>query len=142
MGSLLLLQENMKQKGKRRRSLPARSLKNVKRPRCYRHISSEGRGGGAYSFVSCLSHLTIDHSSSLSRRSTVPSPDRDISNISALSAFLPYTTGRHGGRNCFFRRKRLRTQEPTLTVTICMSVRSIPVLKPPLAMKERGGRRH
>ena len=30
-----------------------------------------GAGGGAYSFVACLSHLTIDHAS-LSRRSTVP----------------------------------------------------------------------
>ena len=33
-----------------------------------------GRGGGAYSFAACLSHLTIDHAS-LSRRSTVPTPN-------------------------------------------------------------------
>ena len=39
------------------------------------------RGGeGAYSFVACLSHLTVDHAS-LSRRSTVPAPNRDTSNI-------------------------------------------------------------
>ena len=33
------------------------------------------RRGGAYSFVACLNHLTIDHAS-LSRRSTVPTPNR------------------------------------------------------------------
>ena len=37
-------------------------------------------GGGGYSSVACLSHLTIDHAS-LSRRSTVPTPNRDTSNI-------------------------------------------------------------
>ena len=37
-------------------------------------------GGGAYSFVACLSHLTIGHAS-LSRRSTAPTPNRDTSNI-------------------------------------------------------------
>ena len=47
-------------------------------------------GGGAYSFVACLvSHLTIDHAS-LSRRSTVPTPNRDTSNVWALSTFIPY----------------------------------------------------
>ena len=52
-----------------------------------------GGGEGAYSFVACLSHLTIDHAS-LSRRSTVPTPNRDTptSNIWALSTLLPYTT--------------------------------------------------
>ena len=50
-----------------------------------------GRGGGAYSFVACLSNLTIDHES-LSRRSIVPTPNRDTSNIWALITLLPYTT--------------------------------------------------
>ena len=40
-------------------------------------------GGRAYLFVACLSRLTIDHAS-LSRRSTVPTPNRDTSNIWAL----------------------------------------------------------
>ena len=48
-------------------------------------------GGGAYSFVACLSHLTIDHAS-LSRRSTVPTPNRDTSNIWALITLFPYIT--------------------------------------------------
>ena len=42
-----------------------------------------GGGKEAYSFVACLSHLTIDHAS-LSRRNTVPSPptiNRDTSNV-------------------------------------------------------------
>ena len=39
-------------------------------------------GGGAYSFVAYLSHLTIDHAS-LSRRSNVPTPVGDTSNISS-----------------------------------------------------------
>ena len=37
-------------------------------------------GPGPYSFVACISHLTSDHAS-LSRRSIVPTPDRDTSNI-------------------------------------------------------------
>ena len=41
--------------------------------------------------VACLSHLTIVHEL-LSRRSTVPAPNRDASNIWALIAFLPYIT--------------------------------------------------
>ena len=51
-----------------------------------------GAGGGAYSFVACLSHLTIDNAS-LSRRSTVPTPDRDTSNIWGAhydSSIYPY----------------------------------------------------
>ena len=32
--------------------------------------------GRAYSFVACISHLTIDHASLL-RRSTVPTPHRE-----------------------------------------------------------------
>ena len=51
-------------------------------------------GGGAYSFVACLSNLTIDHAS-LSRRSTVPTPNRDTSNIWALITRLPYTTSKN-----------------------------------------------
>ena len=47
--------------------------------------------GGAYSFVACLGHLAIEHAS-LSRRSTVPTPNRDTSNIWALIMLLPYTT--------------------------------------------------
>ena len=49
-----------------------------------------GGGGGAYSFVACLSHLTIDHAS-LSIRSTVPTPNRDTSNMWTFTTFLPYT---------------------------------------------------
>ena len=48
----------------------------------------EGRGG-AYSFVACLSPLTIDHAS-LSRRSAVSLPNRDTSNISALITLFAY----------------------------------------------------
>ena len=47
------------------------------------------RAGGMYSFVDCLSHLTIDHAS-LSRRSTVPTPNADTSSIWALSTFVYY----------------------------------------------------
>ena len=38
--------------------------------------------GVTYSFVACLSHLTIDHAS-LSRRSTVPTPDRHLQHLGA-----------------------------------------------------------
>ena len=48
-----------------------------------------GAGGEAYSFVACLSRLTIDHVS-LSRRSAVQTPHRDTSNIWALITLLPY----------------------------------------------------
>ena len=48
-------------------------------------------GGGAYSFVACLSSLTMDHAF-LSARSTVHTPNRDTSNIWALSTFLPCAT--------------------------------------------------
>ena len=48
-------------------------------------------GGGAYSFVACLSQLTIDQGS-ISRRSTVPIPNRNTSNIWALIMLFPYTT--------------------------------------------------
>ena len=48
-------------------------------------------GRGAYSSVACLSHLALDHAS-LSRRSTVPTPNRDTSNIWALITLLPCIT--------------------------------------------------
>ena len=54
------------------------------------------RKGGAYSFVACLSRLIIDHAL-FSRRSTVPTPNRDAPNILALSAFLPYN---HKEKSC------------------------------------------
>ena len=50
-----------------------------------------GRWGGANSFFACLSCLTNNHAS-LSRRSTVPTPSGDTSNIWALSTLLPYST--------------------------------------------------
>ena len=50
-----------------------------------------GEGGGGYSFVACLSHLTIDHAS-LSRWSPVLTPKRDTSNIWTLITLLPYIT--------------------------------------------------
>ena len=53
--------------------------------------SGDVEGGGGYSFVACLSHSTIDHAS-LSRRSTVTTPNRDTSNIWALITLLPYIT--------------------------------------------------
>ena len=45
--------------------------------------------GGAYSFAACLSDLTIEHAS-LSRRRTLSTPNRDASNIRALSTIFPY----------------------------------------------------
>ena len=45
------------------------------------------RGVCVCSFVAWLSHLTIDHAS-LSRRSTVPTPNRDTSNILELITFF------------------------------------------------------
>ena len=50
-----------------------------------------GGGGKAYSFAACPSHLTLDHAS-LSRRSTVPTPNRDTFNIWALITLFPCTT--------------------------------------------------
>ena len=38
-------------------------------------VFSRRRGGGAYSFVACLSSLAVDHAS-LSRRSTAPTPNK------------------------------------------------------------------
>ena len=48
-----------------------------------------GRGGGAYSCIVCLSHFTNDYAP-LSRRSTVPTPNRDNSNSWALITLFPY----------------------------------------------------
>ena len=63
--------------------------RNTQGSRTYQR-SWAGKGGrGGYSFVACLSYLTIDHAS-LSRRSTVPTPNRDTSNIWTLSTVLPY----------------------------------------------------
>ena len=58
-----------------------------------RVYDSGGRleGGGAHSFVTCLSHLTIDHAYLL-RRSTVPIPNRGTSNILELMTFFPSIT--------------------------------------------------
>ena len=50
-------------------------------------------GGGAYPFVACLSHMTIDHASLL-RRSTVPTPNRDTSNFWALITLFLYITSK------------------------------------------------
>ena len=46
-------------------------------------------GGGVYSFVACLSHLTVDHST-LSRRSTVP---RGLSIGLSFLQFFPESVG-------------------------------------------------
>ena len=48
-----------------------------------------GGCGGGYSFVACLGHLIVRHAS-LSRRSTVPIPNRDTSNMWALIAGIAW----------------------------------------------------
>ena len=65
---------------------------------CVRHICvggeagrGRGAGGGLISFVACLSHLTIDHAF-LSKKGTVPTPNRDTSNNWALFTLFPYLT--------------------------------------------------
>ena len=50
----------------------------------------------SYSFVACLSHLPIGHAS-LSRRSTVPTPNRNTSNNGAVITIFPCNT-----LNCLF----------------------------------------
>ena len=45
-------------------------------------------GGEAYSCVACLSHSTIDRAS-LSRRSTVPTPNRHSKHLGPLHVFCP-----------------------------------------------------
>ena len=50
-----------------------------------------GGGGGVYLVAACLDHLTIDHAS-LSRWSTVATPNRDTSNICALNTCCLYTS--------------------------------------------------
>ena len=51
----------------------------------------EGQGGGGYSLVACISHMTNDHAS-LSRWSTVPTHDRDthLQHLGAHYAFPTY----------------------------------------------------
>ena len=51
----------------------------------------QGPGRGGYLFYACLSHVTIDHAS-LSRLSTVPTPNRGTSNIWALIMLFPIIT--------------------------------------------------
>ena len=64
---------------------------NTAYPMHVNSVAVRGGGwGGAYSFVE-LSRLTIDHAS-LSRRSTVSTPNGDISNIWALITLVPYIT--------------------------------------------------
>ena len=53
------------------------------------HSPSRSADGGAYSLVACLDHSTIDHAS-LSRRRTVPIPNRDNSKIWALVTFFSH----------------------------------------------------
>ena len=57
---------------------------------CTKSGGEEGGSGGRthLSLASC--HLDIDHAS-LWRRITVPTPNRDASNILALNTLLPYT---------------------------------------------------
>ena len=52
------------------------------------HSTSRGAGGACRRAPCIISHLAIDQSS-LSRRSTVPTPNRDTSNILALITFFP-----------------------------------------------------
>ena len=56
-----------------------------------RSVGGGGERWGAYSFVACLRHLIIDDAS-LSRRSTVSTPNKDTSNILALIVFFPLIT--------------------------------------------------
>ena len=58
----------------------------------WKRADAEGAGGisghvGAYSFVACLSHLTIDHAS-LSRQSTTPTPARHLQHLGAHYVFF------------------------------------------------------
>ena len=48
-------------------------------------------GVAGISFLVCLSQLTVDHAS-LSRQSTVPTPNRDTFDIRALITLFPYVT--------------------------------------------------
>ena len=52
-----------------------------------------GRRGGGSSFVACLGHVTVDHAS-ISRRSTVATPNIDTSNVCVLSKFIPYVASK------------------------------------------------
>ena len=59
--------------------------------RYLRFVKKGERGRKGYSFVARLSRLTFDHAFLL-RRSTVPTPKSDTSNIEVHSTFLPFTT--------------------------------------------------
>ena len=72
---------------------PGGALKKLERHdeiRLSRPHRSYSTGGGGVSFVECLGHVTVDHAS-LSRRSTVPAPNRDTSNTWALITILFHT---------------------------------------------------
>ena len=59
--------------------------------------------GGGYSLVACLSHLTIGHAS-LSRRSTVPTPNRHLQHSGAhliFSHILHKTSGEGVGAHFY-----------------------------------------
>ena len=58
------------------------------------HVGRAGAGG--YSFVACLSHLTMDHASR-SGRSTVPTPNRHL---------------QHWGAHCFFSIQYIKNAVP------------------------------
>ena len=70
---------------------PPGGMQNNAKPLYPLSPHASGEGGGGYSFVACLSYLTIDHAS-LSRWSTVPTPSRHTSIIWALITLFPYMT--------------------------------------------------
>ena len=74
--------------------------------------------------VVCLSHLTIDHAS-LSRRSTVPTLNRDTSNIWALVTILPYTTQKLFAYPVPVLFRRLRSPSISRRIAIVFSLLSI-----------------
>ena len=68
-------------------TMPGRSTSGF--PRSDRHLLAPSAKYGEGVFICCLlCHLTIDHAS-LSRRSTVPTPDRGTSNIWAFITLFP-----------------------------------------------------
>ena len=88
-------------------------------------------GGGGYSFVACLSHLTIDHAS-LSRRSTVPTPIRDLHHLGAHDVFFPYVTLETFwfilSPSCFAACAHHRSycRSPRIRATVCSMLSSVP----------------
>ena len=94
-----MLLRNKKKKRTRRiwRELHVRLFRS-NRVNCNIRLSGRGIfpwGGGRTHFVACRRGLTFDHAS-LSRRTAVPTPRRDVYNISPLTTHvetsLPYTT--------------------------------------------------